>query len=73
METTSSVRLCRLCLEATFGSDNLLNIFDDEGSTIASILTKHFWFEVRNKMFNCNYCISIINFELTNRCIRFRL
>ncbi|KAJ6633995.1 Transcription factor grauzone [Pseudolycoriella hygida] len=39
-----SNQLCRLCLERT---DDVVNVFDKfQGSTIASILTQHFWFQV---------------------------
>ncbi|KAG4070939.1 hypothetical protein HA402_001376 [Bradysia odoriphaga] len=41
---SNSPQLCRLCLET---SDGLLNIFEKfQGSTIASVLAKHFWFQI---------------------------
>lgn len=41
---SNSTQLCRLCLET---SDYLVNIFESfQDSTIASILTQHFWFKV---------------------------
>lgn len=43
MDSNSS-SACRLCFKA---SDNSVNIFDKfQDSTIASILTQHFWFQV---------------------------
>lgn len=44
MMDSNSSQLCRLCLES---SDDVVNIFDKlQDSTIASILTQHFWFQV---------------------------
>ncbi|KAJ6626763.1 Transcription factor grauzone, partial [Pseudolycoriella hygida] len=41
---SNSIQLCRLCFEST---RDVVNIFDKiEDSTIASILTQHFWFQV---------------------------
>ncbi|KAJ6633116.1 Transcription factor grauzone [Pseudolycoriella hygida] len=40
----NSTQLCRLCLERT---GDVVNVFDKfQGSTIASVLTQHFWFQV---------------------------
>lgn len=45
MELNSTTRTCRLCLET---SDNLVNVFTSfQNSTIAAILSKYFWFQVR--------------------------
>lgn len=41
---SNTPQLCRLCTET---SDNLVNISETfNNSTIASILSQHFWFEV---------------------------
>ncbi len=38
-------KLCRLCLQSSDDVINIWQTFND--STIASILAKHFWFQVR--------------------------
>ncbi|KAJ6634063.1 Transcription factor grauzone [Pseudolycoriella hygida] len=41
---SNSAQLCRLCIE---NASDVVNVFDTfEDSTIASILTQHFWFQV---------------------------
>ncbi|KAG4071036.1 hypothetical protein HA402_001473 [Bradysia odoriphaga] len=41
---SNSTQICRLCMET---SDGLVNIFEAfQDSTIASVLAKHFWFEI---------------------------
>lgn len=56
---TNLARLCRLCLET---SDDIVNIFESfQGSTIASILTQHFWFQV---IINANPTLRIAFFYL---------
>lgn len=45
MDLNSTTRRCRLCLET---SDDLVNVFEAfQNSTIAAILSKYFWFQVR--------------------------
>lgn len=41
---TNSIERCRLCFES---SDDFVNVFENfQDSTIATVLTQHFWFQV---------------------------
>ncbi len=44
MDIDKKLNICRLCLKSSDDIVNIWNSFQD--STIASILSKHFWFEV---------------------------
>lgn len=48
---SNSANLCRLCLQTS--DDDLVNIWEKyHDCTIASILEKHFWFQVSNSVLN---------------------
>lgn len=59
MSSQAAQKLCRLCFLQTV-SDDSVNIWDKfQNSTIASIVTKHFWFEV---IFVC-WCLLFLTTE----------
>lgn len=57
---TNSIERCRLCFES---SDDFVNVFENfQDSTIATVLTQHFWFQVWYRIFAIVFlCFVIYN------------